>query len=169
MILIDPDLIHPIVCEELVDIFKRNKHLQEEYNLSVMMDLNKIQGEDYITVKKAATIIERSVSKTFGIMFIEYAQIVMWPLGSSMDLHYDDGRKSTNLVSITNLNDNYMGGETYIKQENITIVPRTGKTISFDGMKYMHRVNEVISNCRYTLIMWYTRDISQAITTDFNL
>ncbi len=169
MILIDPDLIHPIVCEELLDIFKRNKRKYLAHGSSVIMDLNKIKGEDYITVKKAATIIERSVSKTFGAMFIEYAQIVMWPPGSSMDLHYDNGRKSTDLVSITNLNDNYMGGETYIKEENITIVPRTGKTVSFDGMKYMHRVNEVISNRRYTLIMWYTRDISQAITTDFNL
>ena len=169
MILIDPDLVHPIICEEILDIFKRNKRKYLSYGSSIIIDLNKIRGEDYITVKKAATIIERSVSKTFGIMFIEYAQIVKWPPGSSMNLHYDDGRKSTDLVSITNLNDNYMGGETYIKQENITIVPKTGKTISFDGMKYEHGVNEVTSNSRYTLIMWYTRDISKAITTEFNL
>lgn len=169
MILIDPDLVHPLVCDELVSVFERNNHIQESYNGSIMVDLNNLRGEDYITAKRTATIIERSISKTFGVMFIEYAQIVLWVPGSSMDMHYDNGRKSTNLVSITNLNDNYTGGETYIKQENIKIVPKTGKTIAFDGMKYMHQVNEVISNYRYTLIMWYTRDISQAITTDFNL
>ena len=169
MILIDPDLVHPLVCNELINIFERNHHLQGRYNGSIIVDLNNIQGEDYITVKRAATIIERSISKTFGTMFIEYAQIVLWTPGSCMDMHYDNGRKSTNLVSITNLNDNYTGGETYIDQENITIIPKTGKTVAFDGMKYLHRVNEVISNYRYTLIMWYTRDISQAITTDFNL
>lgn len=169
MILIDPDLVHPLICDELINIFKKNKHSQEEYNSSIMIDLNNIRGEDYITAKRTAIIIERFVNKTFGSMFIEYAQIVLWGPGSSMDMHYDNGRKHTNLVSITNLNDNYTGGETCIDQENIKIIPKTGKTVAFDGKKYMHRVNEVISNYRYTLIMWYTRDISQAITTDFNL
>jgi predicted 2-oxoglutarate/Fe(II)-dependent dioxygenase YbiX len=169
MILIDPDLIHPVVCEELINIFEKNRHIQQSYNGSIIMNLTNIEGNDFITAKKAATIIERSLSQTFGLVFIEYAQFVFWRPGAGMDLHYDTGRSSTELVSITNLNDNYAGGETYIKQENITIVPKTGKTIAFDGMKYMHQVNDVISNCRYTLIMWYTRDISQAITTDFNL
>ena len=53
--------------------------------------------------------IERFLSQHFLTNFIEYAQIVKWTAGC-MNPHNDDSRESTNLVSITNLNDDFEGG-----------------------------------------------------------
>jgi len=169
MILLIPKLINKKICEELIEIFHRNPDLHEKYGYTKMCDLNRLEDDDFITAKKSALIIERIASQTFGMVFIEYAQLVEWEKGSSMGLHTDDGREYTDLVSVTTLNDDYSGGEGYILEEDITVTPGTGKTVIFNGQEYNHSVKKVTDGNRYTLIIWYTKNISKAVTLDFNL
>ena len=91
--------------------------------------------------------------------FPELLQFTFWPPGSLQDLHFDDTRDTTVLTSITYLNDDYDGGETYF-ENGITIKPQKGKTVFFDGKKYKHGVNKIIQGNRYTCTCWYTNKIN---------
>ena len=68
-----------------------------------------------------------------------------------MNEHNDDSRESTNLVSITNLNDDFEGGEHFVddsgEKEKLDILPKTGKTIAFDGKN----INMVLEKLRREL------------------
>lgn len=166
MILIVPDLIPKKLCGELINLHDRNQYLTIEYNNTVCLDLDRIEDDsDYKTFKKYARYLERYFSQFYPRCFIEYVQIVKWPSGSSMGPHYDDARPTTSLVSITTLNDDFSGGEHFIKEkkEKLEFIPETGKTIAFDGMKYLHGVREVTRGTRYTLAIWYTNDLEASI------
>ena len=67
----------------------------------------------YVPCLKYSKFIERFLSQHFTSNFIEYAQIVKWTAGCYMNAHNDDSRESTNLVSITNLNDDFEGGVSF--------------------------------------------------------
>ena len=166
MILIVPDLIPKKLCGELINLHNRNQYLTTEYNNTVCLDLDRIEDEDdFKTFKKYARYLERYFSQFYPRCFIEYAQIVKWPPGTSMSLHYDTARPSTSLVSITNLNEDFAGGKHFIeeKKEKLEFIPEIGKTIAFDGMKYFHGVTRVTKGTRYTIAIWYTNDLEASV------
>nr|BAR31788.1 hypothetical protein [uncultured Mediterranean phage uvMED] len=170
MILIIPDLIPKILCEELIRIHNINQDLITEYHDTRVLDMNLLfGGEDdtHKTVRKCSMYLERTVSKHFTAKFVEYVQIVKWLPGASMNLHTDNARETTSLVSITNLNDDFQGGAHYIddlsKNEKLDILPKVGKTVVFEGKKYEHGVRKVTSGTRYTLAIWYTNDLEGAV------
>ena len=82
-----------------------------------------------------------------------------------MNPHYDDARPTTSLVSITTLNDDFSGGEHFIEEEKekLEFIPEAGKTLVFDGMKYLHGVRKVTRGTRYTFAIWYTNDLEASI------
>ena len=57
-------------------------------------------------------------------------------------------------ASITYLNDNFSGGETYLV-DDLIVRPKRGRVIAFDGQQYLHGVNRVRSGDRYTIAIWY--------------
>ena len=163
MILITPDLLPKSVCDELIKIHTNNEDNWHEYNNTETLDIKVLDIDDRVPCLKYSKFIERFLSQHFTSNFIEYAQIVKWPVGCYMNAHNDDSRKTTNLVSITNLNDDFEGGAHFVddsgEKEKLDILPKTGKTIAFDGKKYKHGVREVTKGDRYTLAIWYTYDI----------
>ena len=165
MILIVPDLIPKRLCKEIINVHDKNHDLITKYNDTRCLDMNVLEDDDYKIVKKYALYLERYFSQFYPKCFIEYVQIVKWPPGASMDTHYDDARPTTSLVSITTLNDDFSGGEHFIqeKKEKLEFIPETGKTLAFDGMKYLHGVREVTRGTRYTLAIWYTNDLEASI------
>ena len=85
-----------------------------------------------------------------------WSQIVYWTEGSEQGAHLDKADKKTIITSITYLNDDYTGGETYLSNE-FSIKPKKGRTIFFHGMKYYHGVSQITKGGRYTLPIWYNR------------
>ena len=83
----------------------------------------------------------------------DWGEIVKWTNNSYQQLHFDDSSDITKNTSITYLNNDYDGGETYFEDGTI-IKPKTGRTVIFDGKKYKHGVNKV-NGVRYTLPVWY--------------
>ena len=168
MILITPSLLPKEACDELIKIHLKNKDKLYDYNDTKIIDLQDLGSDDYVASLKYSKFIERFLSQHFTTNFIELAQIVKWSTKCSMGTHKDDSRRSTSLVSVTNLNDDFEGGSHFIddpnQKEKIDILPKTGKTIAFDGMKYSHGVREVTKGTRYTLAIWYTTDIATSIT-----
>ena len=87
-------------------------------------------------------------------------QFTFWPPGSLQDSHFDDTRDTTILTSITYLNDDYEGGQTYF-ENGIVVNPQKGKTVFFDGKKYKHGVSKIIQGNRYVCAFWYTNKINE--------
>ena len=127
-------------CNKLINHFKKNTHNIKKYRNTYTL---RCVYEPIL--KKLCKNI-----KFFNFKNVDNMEIVLWPKGSFMDPHYDEGDY---LSFIVYLNDNYKGGETVIN--NIKIKPKKGSIVIFSNGLYLHNVNKVIDKERYTLIAWY--------------
>ena len=93
-------------------------------------------------------------SKELNGSKVDWMQIVRWPVGSKQNLHFDNAKEGTKLASIVYLNDEFEGGETYFK-EGITISPKKGRVLFFDGNYFKHGVNKVNKLERFVIAAWY--------------
>jgi len=122
----------------------------------------KIYSKIFALVKEVQDLV--SHDKKFK--YIENAEIVKYPQGSSKCYHYDVSRKSTQAASITYLNDDYIGGQTVISGVNVQ--PLSGRTVYFDGTSNRHCVENVLKGDRYTLSLWYGNNPESPVNKEFN-
>lgn len=163
MIVIEDNLFSQENCEKLIEIYNFNLDKTQEWYSTYPLKLDKLEGDDLFFSKKIVQIINNFCVSIFGInVYVERAEVTKWDINSNKDYHYDDARDSTFLSSITYLNDNYEGGETFF-ETGLSVIPQTGKSLVFDGKKYLHGVKTVSLNYRYTLAIWYTNDINQSL------
>jgi len=87
---------------------------------------------------------------------IDWIQIVKWPKNSLQNIHIDRASRDTTISSITFLNDNFDGGETFFGEGTI-VRPAKNKTIVFSGVNITHGVNKVLNGERYTIATWYKK------------
>ena len=85
---------------------------------------------------------------------VDWCEIVKWPANSFKQDHYDSSSDQTVFASITYLNDDYSGGETYLVND-LVVKPKRGRVIAFDGQQYLHGVSRVSAGDRYTIAIWY--------------
>lgn len=107
--------------------------------------------EEIIRIVK---IIEATANQFCLNIEIDWAQLVVWPHGTHHNLHRDDGAEETVFTSITYLNCDYRGGETYFS-DGTTVAPLVGRTVFFDGKKYLHGVKTINHGQRISLPIWY--------------
>ena len=108
-------------------------------------------------VKPHLTKLINECEKHFDEKFIYgWSQIVYWAQASLQNEHLDFADKKTIITSITYLNDNYEGGETFLSGE-FSVKPKKGRTIFFHGTKYYHGVTQITNGGRYTLPIWYNK------------
>lgn len=139
MIKIIDDLLSQEECDALIALHKsKNKFL---YRDTIVMDI------EHELVPKI--IVSHAQNK-----IIQWAQVVKWEKGAKQAMHLDMANPSTSYTTLTYLNDDFEGGET-VFEDGTTIKPKTGRTLMFNGMKYVHGVNEIISGTRYTMPIWY--------------
>ena len=161
MFIVLPEHLPVSLCSELIRIYKDNEDISEEWRETKPLEVRRIPNqEDLIKCKFVERYLNNTAVRFFGIdTYTELSQIVKWPLGSSQPHHVDVSRESTTFTSITYLNDDYEGGETYFTKEDILIKPQVGRTILFDGKKYEHGVNKITNGTRYTLALWYSSNV----------
>jgi len=70
-------------------------------------------------------------------------------------LPHKDVEKSVNTVIVL-LSDNFKGGETIINGIDINL-NKVGMYVSFDGSKFLHGVNKIISGTREVLVIWFNK------------
>ena len=159
MILIEKNLITKEACE-----FLKNIALQNEDKATPFRDIHTLNLKKFNLA--FANKINNYLTNFLGMRGItaypELMQVTIWKQNSKHDLHYDTTRDSTNLTSITYLNDDYKGGETAF-DNGIIIKPEVGKTVFFDGKDYLHGVNPIIEGQRYVMAIWYTSDLNSII------
>ena len=111
-------------------------------------------------------------------VYPDHTDIVTWKSGMELKPHVDnmhiynpDLKHNTphrDYSSIIYLNDNYEGGNTIFPNQNYKTTPKAGKLIVFpSGSSHPHGVTEVTSGIRYTLAMWFTKDINEMSYTDY--
>jgi len=101
--------------------------------------------------------------------FIEHTDLVLWDKNKSMPRHIDDdinGKfphlKHRKITTVTYLNDDFEGGETFIGNEtgiDYISKPKRGSVIIFlSDDTNAHGVNTVLSGMRMTLPVWFCDD-----------
>jgi hypothetical protein len=113
---------------------------------------NILDGKDIAL--EAAKKIEQITNKYYNSNIIDWCEIVRWPCNSWQPYHLDKASEKTSLTSITYLNENFDGGCT-IMHDGTKVKPKTGRTVIFDGNKYIHGVEPILKGERYTLPIWY--------------
>ena len=157
MIIVLDNILTAEECSELIKIYNDNiKHtrvhgIPEIYPLiinNVQENKNIIDG----AIKKIETKIKHYINdiKTLTV------EIVKWPENSWQGYHKDVTNNEIvyNLSSVTYLNENFSGGSLQMI-DGTKIKPKTGRTVIFEGCKYVHGVEPVQYNDRYTLPIWY--------------
>jgi len=155
MILIEEDFLNHQTCDELIKLY-----CDSDGSFGTHRDvyIKDIIGMDP-KVSLQLGVIYTSYLAARGVqVYPELLQGIVWPEGSRQPLHIDKKRTTTALTSITYLNDNFGGGETYF-ENGTSVKPKKGKTVFFDGMKYRHGVSPVMEGTRFVLANWYSKDI----------
>ena len=177
MIYTQPGMVSPEICRQLIDYFETHPE-QLRPGDTIAQDL--FEGRDMdprevVTghLKRELEILRLNatvkMSKLYDTMiYMDYWDIVKWDVGQSMVYHadnVDENRKPFDYCgwrthsAILYLNDNYKGGETMFRDQNVKIYPETGKLLMFPaGYDYTHGVCEVTEGKRYTIALWFTEN-----------
>jgi alpha-ketoglutarate-dependent taurine dioxygenase/predicted 2-oxoglutarate/Fe(II)-dependent dioxygenase YbiX len=147
-----------------------------------ILDLNNINNpnpKDQLIKEMLVDIRQRiieNIKEVQGVAFPIYAdtlQIVKWPKGYEQEPHADgehiypeDGEHPFPhrlYASVCYLNNDFDGGEIYFPQHDIELKPVPGTMVNFPGTReYLHGVRSVDNGIRYTIVSFYTKDISKA-------
>lgn len=152
---LDDNIFNEIIC-----MFKENMQYTQKWDQTNVLNITNLEGNSEI-VKKILNLIKIIQSFVFNdkrFEFIEQIEIVQYKVGTSKAYHYDSSRNSTSATSVTYLNDNYVGGQTVI--DGISIQPISGRTVYFDGKLHKHCVNHILKGTRYTITIWYGRQVN---------
>ena len=152
MIAIVDDVLSEDRVKYCTDKFTQDIPLREYFG-KFLIDNNERLGDD----KEFNTIL--SIVNAHALKFnpnlcIDWSHLNFWPTFSRQDLHRDDKSEETAFTSITYLNCTYRGGETFF-EDGTMVSPVVGRTVFFDGMKYLHGVKPISQGTRFTLSVWY--------------
>ena len=87
---------------------------------------------------------------------VDWWQVIKCHIGSTMDKHIDTSEKETIASFIIFLNDNFQGGH-LIFSDGISVHPKKGRIVFFDGPNLIHEVNKNIDGERYILAGWFCK------------
>jgi hypothetical protein len=148
--LIADNLLSQSECNMLIDYYKKNENFSKKFRDVYPLDL-KIKDPNINFLETKLNFISKNFNSE-----IDWFQIVKWPINSTQNLHFDTASQKTTLTSITYLNDDYTGGQTYY--ENGTIFkPKKGRGLFFNGQYHKHGVKPVSKNIRYVVAAWYKK------------
>lgn len=168
-IVVYENLLQPDDCNEIADYVIQDKinNTQEEgmpweKGNNILLDHVDKKFYDYIIAYR--WMLNSITSMYFKeIVYPTHSDIVLWNKGDSMIPHVDDGSRGTaddveglwfrDYSAVTYLNDDFTGGETFVKDYVNT--PKTGSVIIFPS-SYEHGVHEVLEGKRVTFAMWFT-------------
>ncbi len=159
-IIILDDVLTESECQFLIDFYNTCGHTHKWYDTFPMtlkeyyqdVSVSKLKDEN---IREHVFKIKDSINNLFSEKLdIDWCEIVKWPDSSSKGEHFDSGLDRTVFTSVTYLNDDYNGGETFFTND-LKVTPKKGRTLYFDGNFYKHGVNTVKGRDRYTLPIWY--------------
>jgi len=139
------NFLHKNICKYLIDYFKQNKIHSKKFHKRSLISLLDFPVDDNIVLN-----IINLYKKIKPSSKLCHMELLYWPPGESHDWH--DDTIYYDYTTITNLNDNFIGGETIV--EKYKVIPKTGKIILFNANK-IHKVNILEKGERYVIVAWY--------------
>lgn len=115
------------------------------------------------------------VSEMFNrTLYPEFTHLVLWRAGRHMFKHKDEGYEfddhlaARKVSSVTYINDNFNGGETFVSNEtgiDYQSKPIKGSTVAYlSDESNAHGVNTVENGHRVTLPIWFTDEYEKSET-----
>lgn len=160
-IMVFNDYLTTFECDELYQIFRDAKFRELRPD---DIWVNRVKHPEYTEYYKNKLISHRTAvcENFFNIKFnMTSINMTLWKEGHEMPPHLDYGAwneyPDREYASILYLNDDYEGGELYITDLKITIKPKKGQLVCFQGGKYMHGVKKIITGERLTNICWFKK------------
>jgi len=161
------------ICEKMISFFY--KYLDtKELNVNDMYDGRTInlfncsaESHELNCFNEIINSIKKEMCRKYDLkdLFLEYAGMCKWEAGQYLNLHGDNAYYPSgepNYVphrdysSIVYLNDNFLGGNFYFK-DNTHYSIKTGMLMGFpSGVEYAHGIKKVLRGNRYTLAIWWT-------------
>ena len=153
MIVVADNVFSKEECEYVVFLYEQFKENAHEWNGTKPLNFKFIPEEFGVSVvNKLKTV----VGSIFKDVVYDWGEIVKWSTSNYQALHLDTASNETILTSITYLNEDFVGGETYF-EDGTLIKPIAGRTLIFDGTQYVHGVKEVTDGIRWTVPIWYKK------------
>lgn len=157
MIHITDDFLSDHDCDELIKIYEENCNNSYEYcggfPLDItkeLIDCNKIIQDTYYKIEE----ICQDLNDQDNNIFCDTFQIIKRNTFSFLSGHYDS--ENTKFSCILYLNDNYDGGSTVVKCDNIVKVKGKGKLLIIkDPDKIYHSMETITSGTRYIIAIWF--------------
>ena len=160
------------ICEKGLAL-KQNKSINPAVILpwkdnETMSSLLRTDRDIHIGVKKYQELIKNLVDEMYNVnSYAVFTDLVMWRTGRKMLRHKDNGYegpaedkfRNRKISTVLYLNDNYTGGETFIKSApgvDYISKPKQGTVVTFlSDERNEHGVNEITSGIRFTLPIWF--------------
>jgi hypothetical protein len=107
--------------------------------------------------KKVYEFVQENYPGPFTDFYETKTHIAKFLPGYGMHEHYDGGRPN-DIATLVYINDDYLGGEIYFPDYDISFKPNPGDLLTFpDNENFVHGVKEVNGGIRYTTPRWFTR------------
>lgn len=173
-------------CEAVIDYIHKEKPLDKI--ITEGMPWHNSDSIPFVSIKDQKLrglvdsyrfLLTQLVHDTFDdIVYPHFSDIVVWRKNMEMDFHKDNGYEGEDqnvfrmrkYSMVLYLNDNYLGGETVIRQENkpdYVSVPKQGSVVIFKSNdECIHGVNKIIKGTRYTLATWFADDVQHCESID---
>ena len=152
MIIIFDNVISEFQANYCIELVKSSKPTQEFagrycYN-------NESLFFQYLPFREIMDCIINKARDIIPDIQVDWSEINYWPKGSNHNSHFDESSPNTVMTSVTYLNLDYRGGETFF-DDGTLLSPLVGRTVFFDGKKYKHGVRTISHGERFSLPIWY--------------
>jgi hypothetical protein len=166
------DVLDTESCDKIYDfILDKKRGLLGSSNDDTMpwhcdkcLEMKDLSGDLRIIAKNhrenVVKIVNNHYQSVFRQLFPEFSHIVLWDKKNKMNRHTDDETYSTRKVScVTYLNDDFVGGETFIRTEHdkdYICKPKKGRLVIYlSNPINSHGVNQISDGYRVTFPMWF--------------
>ena len=169
-LLCHPGFLSHEACSNLIDFYEHNiatfgaPDVSPAFSHRVIRFRNLLEAApdhaDVVRLMSVARFLAgQRIAEYFreSMVLPEETQLVAWHPGAHQPLHRDTLRSTTTFVALCYLNEEFVGGHTYLPGL-ASVTPRTGMMISFHGARREHGVTMLQSGVRYTMPIWFTDD-----------
>ena len=134
---------------------------EQEFTVHTYHEIEKNDPELILLMQEWALKVYDFVKNTYGGEFEDFygpkTHIAKFVPGSGMHEHYDTGRPK-DIATLVYLNDDYVGGDIYFPDYDMSFKPKPGDLLCFpDNEDYVHGVKPILDGIRYTTPRWFTR------------
>lgn len=155
-------------AKKFIDFFNNNESFSEySTNYGAQDFVDNLDLFDLLKKYENKVALTHQVLNNLNNKIYPYAGLgFKWKDGWSQQAHIDaiGPGESIEYSSVIYLNDNYEGGEIEFPNQKFIYKPKKLSAIFFPGKgeEYLHQVNKIIGNDRYTLLFLHTPDINKA-------